>query len=168
MRARPVSATVASCPGWLEALLSEGLAGLSALRLDGAPGKDTLHLTVDIWAMAMMVQPWVWDEARDSQRVRAAFTRLYAEADHWPPPKQLLRWLPEREPLPALPPPPSKPHPILQARMDQLATEVAATNAELAAQGLPPLTRLEIHQLALRGSKPQPGTLGAALPRLLP
>jgi len=151
-----------SCPAWLDAVIAEGLAALAVLRLPGCPAADTINLTADIWGRALMAVPHlVWDEHRDRARLQAAFARLCIECDEWPGPKQLLRWLPEREPLPALPGPPAKLHSAHQVAYDQLMRDVASTNAELAAQGLPPLTRLEILALGRRGVTALPGTLGA-------
>nr|WP_314587073.1 hypothetical protein [uncultured Pseudomonas sp.] len=89
---------------WLERAVVQGLQGLVALRLDGAPAADAITLTLDVWLVALS-KGRSWEEARDAWRIQAAFSTLFATCERWPPPARLLRELPPPKEVLALPRP---------------------------------------------------------------
>jgi hypothetical protein len=58
--------------------------------------------TVAAWIDALTFNR-VWDEERDTWRIRESFGRLVANAERWPPPVEFTRNLPPSEERPALP-----------------------------------------------------------------
>lgn len=91
---------------WIEREIARGLQGLIALRLPGAPGEDTVALTLDVWLAALAPRAATWHEEPDAERLRSGFRALYGRCDYWPAPRDLLDALPIRAPPVALPPPP--------------------------------------------------------------
>ena len=89
---------------WLEREVASGLMGLIALRLDGAPAADTVGATLDIW-LVVLAKGREWDEHIDAERIRKAFQVLFSTCERWPAPARLLREMPARMPVPALPRP---------------------------------------------------------------
>ncbi|SDI84199.1 hypothetical protein SAMN05216588_12631 [Pseudomonas flavescens] len=89
---------------WLEREVAQGLMGLIALRLDGAPAADSVTQTMDIWLVALSKGRY-WEEEQDAERFKQAFSTLFATCDRWPAPARLLREMPARKGLPALPKP---------------------------------------------------------------
>ena len=90
---------------WLLSAIADGLQRLVALSLPGQPPAETIALTAAAWCEALSATPIDWDEAQDSPRLRAAFAALLPQVERWPAPAQLLRLLPARPALRALPPP---------------------------------------------------------------
>lgn len=82
---------------WLEREVGQGLMGLVALRLDGAPAADAITLTLDIWLVALG-KGSKWEESVDALRIRKAFETLYATCERWPAPARLMRELRPAEP----------------------------------------------------------------------
>lgn len=89
---------------WLRREIAKGVAGLLALRLDGAPAADSATKTADIWLVAM-TKGRDWEEGKDAGRIRKAFETLFATCERWPAPAQLLRELQTRPPELRLPKP---------------------------------------------------------------
>lgn len=89
---------------WLRREIAKGVAGLLALRLDGAPAADSATKTADIWLVAV-TKGRDWDEEKDAVRIRKAFETLFATCERWPAPAQLLRELQARPPELRLPKP---------------------------------------------------------------
>jgi hypothetical protein len=89
---------------WLRREIAKGVAGLLALRLDGAPAADSATKTADIWLVAM-TKGRDWDEKKDAVRIRKAFETLFATCERWPAPALLLRELQARPPELRLPKP---------------------------------------------------------------
>lgn len=96
-------------PRWIEREVSRGLQGLIALRLPGAPGADTVAMTLDVWLAALGPRAAGWQESPDAARIRQAFGELFRRCTAWPAPRDLLDALPARAPPQALPPPPMTP-----------------------------------------------------------
>lgn len=88
--------------GWFEDAINDGLQGLVALRLDGAPPADTLVKTLDVWSLALW-RHGAWIEQMDAGRFAAAFVKMAATLDRWPAPKAVLTHLPDRPERKALP-----------------------------------------------------------------
>ncbi len=86
---------------WLEREVAQGLMGLIALRLDGAPAADSVTQTMDIWLVAL-TRGRCWEEEHDAVRLQHAFSTLFATCDRWPAPARLLRELPARKGVPVL------------------------------------------------------------------
>lgn len=81
---------------WLRVAIMEGIQGLLALRLPGAPADDTVTAMAKVWCIAVETWPVAWDESLDKPRLRAAFRTLAASCDRWPAPKNLRDALPPR------------------------------------------------------------------------
>lgn len=82
-----------NAPGWLCQAIIEGVQGLVALKLRGAPKADTLQTVANLWIVAVTSRPIAWDEALDKPRIRQAFLDLSATAEYWPAPAQFLNAL---------------------------------------------------------------------------
>jgi hypothetical protein len=87
-------------PWFLNEILT-GLQKLYTLSLDRTPAADVLPGTARAWVEAL-THGRAWDQQRDTPRLRAAFSRLLAEAERWPAPRELLTMLPEVPRAPAL------------------------------------------------------------------
>lgn len=82
--------------GWLEGALSEGLAALLALGLDGAPAGDIICRTADVWRFAVE-KSGCRIEQIDRDRVTAGFASLLQQPlKRWPEPAALVACLPRR------------------------------------------------------------------------
>lgn len=92
-------------PSWLRTEVASGLQRLVALSLPGQPPAQTITLTAAAWCEALQTAPISWDEAQDAPRLRAAFAALLPQVERWPAPAHLLRLLPPRPALRALPAP---------------------------------------------------------------
>jgi hypothetical protein len=90
---------------WIQREIARGLQGLIALRLPGAPGEDTVSLTLDVWCAALEPRGAGWHEAPDAERIRRAFGALFLRCRQWPAPAELLDALPPPEPVQLLPAP---------------------------------------------------------------
>jgi hypothetical protein len=86
---------------WLLTEIATGLQKLYPLSLDRTPAFDVIPGTALAWFEGL-THGRAWDQQRDTPRLRAAFSRLLAEADRWPAPCDLLARLPEPPPAPAL------------------------------------------------------------------
>ncbi|MGB5147485.1 MAG: hypothetical protein WBN86_10210 [Porticoccaceae bacterium] len=83
-------------PAWLEREIAQGLQGLVALRLPGAPAEDSITRTLDVWLAALGHRSRTWHEALDAERIRRAFIELYRRCDQWPSPRRFFDHLPPR------------------------------------------------------------------------
>jgi hypothetical protein len=61
-----------------------------------------IEITVGTWIESLTFNR-VWDEERDTPRIRYAFKVLCTSCDHWPAPKNLIEHLPSVHELTALP-----------------------------------------------------------------
>lgn len=93
---------------WMRELILAGLQKIYTLSLDGTPAMEVLPGTAMAWFEALMADR-SWDEARDTDRIRAAFTTLARTRDRWPAPVHFMAALRPREPLRGLPKPPPDP-----------------------------------------------------------
>lgn len=81
---------------WFRSAISEGLIYLLALNLPSPPQTETIELTKEAWIDTLWEgRQWV---AGDAPRIEAAFRALARNAERWPPPSLLLRYLPARAP----------------------------------------------------------------------
>ncbi len=80
-----------------------GLQKLVMLRLQGAPPEEGIELVAAVWLEALASLKIGWEEQHDQGRIQAAFSRLIADAERWPPPKMLIERIPPRPPPKALP-----------------------------------------------------------------
>ena len=92
-------------PGWLVAVVAEGVQRLLVLRLDGCPPADAVEAVALAWADAIWLRAGHWTPQQDAPRVQQAFRALAAHATRWPAPAELWQHLPARAPQAALPPP---------------------------------------------------------------
>jgi hypothetical protein len=86
---------------WLLTEIATGLQKLYPLSLDRTPAFDVIPGTALAWVEGLTYGR-EWDQQRDTPRLRAAFSRLLAEAERWPAPRELLAMLPETPRAPAL------------------------------------------------------------------
>lgn len=100
---------------WLNDEIRSGLAKLLCLRLDSTPAEDMVEGTAQAWLTAL-THGRVWDQGRDTARVRGAFDTLLATCERWPIPRQLME---------ALPPP------TAQARLEKPEPDPAVAQAAL-------------------------------------
>jgi hypothetical protein len=82
---------------WLHDEVLTGLQKLVCLSLPGTPALEIIAGTAMAWGEALEYGR-VWDEARDTPRIRAAFTALLALSTDWPAPGRLLELMPSSEP----------------------------------------------------------------------
>ncbi|CAK0741873.1 conserved hypothetical protein [Gammaproteobacteria bacterium] len=80
-------------PNWLLKELASGAQTLIVCCLPGAPSAETMTATVKTWA-SIFLQTRTWSETRDIPRLKQAFTRLAANCERWPTPKQILESIP--------------------------------------------------------------------------
>jgi hypothetical protein len=66
------------------------------LGLDRTPASDVIEITVGTWHEAITTGR-VFDQQRDTPRVRAAFVTLAQTAERWPQPRHFLYALPRIE-----------------------------------------------------------------------
>lgn len=85
-----------------------GFQKLLCLGLDRTPATDLIDGTVLAWSEVMQ-QGNVWDQQRDTARIRAAFVTLAGTRTTWPAPRDFLAALPASVPQKALPSKPSDP-----------------------------------------------------------
>jgi hypothetical protein len=90
---------------WVRREIARGLQGLVALRLPGAPGEDTVSMTLDVWLAAVERRAAGWSEAPDARRLREGFSALFALCKQWPVPADLLNAMPAPAPPVLLPAP---------------------------------------------------------------
>jgi hypothetical protein len=81
---------------WLAIELLNGLTKLLSLGLDRTPASDVIEITVGTWHEAITTGR-VFDQSRDTPRVRAAFVTLAQTAERWPQPRHFLDALPRIE-----------------------------------------------------------------------
>jgi len=120
---------------WLERAVVQGLKGLVALRLDGAPAADAITMTLDVWLVALE-RGRSWEEDRDAWRIQAAFSTLFATCERWPAPAALLRQMPPPKGWATLP----KPE-VSEAQRINGRRHIADITARL--KGLAPTTETE-------------------------
>jgi hypothetical protein len=90
---------------WLHDAVLKGIKGLMALRLEGAPGEDTVGTTSQAWIAVLATMPHTWHEDRDRARITQAFLALARTCERWPAPAAFIRCLPAITPQVALTPP---------------------------------------------------------------
>lgn len=105
-------------PDWFHNRIVEGIQLLHSLHLDGRPAAEVVTLTTTGWIDVLWRAPRAWLEARDTERLAAAFFSLSRNVDRWPAPRQLLDHLPAARELPALD---ERVAPISPARRAELA-----------------------------------------------
>lgn len=71
------------------------------LCLDGSPAVDLIEGTAQAWLTAI-THGRVFDQQRDTPRIRAAFDRLLANATRWPIPRDLIEAMPSPEAQPRI------------------------------------------------------------------
>ena len=79
-------------PQWFSNTILTGLQRLLCLALDGAPADDFVSATAAVWVDALWTQR-EWSEV-DVDSVARGFRELAGAARRWPPPRQLLDYLP--------------------------------------------------------------------------
>lgn len=116
-----------TAPAWIEREIARGLQGLLALRLPGAPGEDTVGMTLDVWLAAIALRAAGWREEADAARIQQAFTVLFGRAERWPVPRDLLDALPTPQAVTALPAPrlSAEERAANRARLDALMRELS-------------------------------------------
>ena len=90
-------------PEWFSHAVSDGLAKLYLLRLDGAPvansTKQVAWLFIEaIWGARGR---WLWRGAREVgavERINKAFAQARQELDRWPSPARIIQLIPEGAP----------------------------------------------------------------------
>ncbi len=88
---------------WLTREITTGFQKLLCLSLDRTPATDLIQGTVAAWIEALTANR-VWDESRDTPRIRQAFTTLIQTRRTWPSPADFNDALPSiRQELKALP-----------------------------------------------------------------
>lgn len=96
-----------------------GFQKLLCLGLERTPASDLIEGTVMTWCEVLTVG-LVWDQERDTPRIRAAFTTLAATRTTWPLPRDFIDALPRVERKLALPSKPADP-----AKVERLIRELA-------------------------------------------
>lgn len=81
---------------WFSNEISSGLQRLLAQGLEYQPPSETIAATEENWVDAIWPS-CLWDERRDTSRIREAFRRLIAECYRWPQPAQFKLNLPKIE-----------------------------------------------------------------------
>lgn len=81
------------CDRWFEDEVRAGLLGLMTLSLDRTPSAEAFPATVAVW-LDSLTREMAWNEDRDLERVRTAFSRLSAQNLRWPAPREFLIALP--------------------------------------------------------------------------
>lgn len=107
---------MSEAPGWLVAVVAEGIQRLLVLRLEGCPPADAVEAVALAWVDALLVRGGHWDEALDAPRIRAAFRWLAAHAERWPAPAAIWQHMPARAEPPKLPEPALTPEARARAR----------------------------------------------------
>ena len=83
----------------------DGLQRLVALALPHTPPAETIEGTARAWADAFWHAPLAWDRDSDAPRIAAAFRGIGHRLARFPTPKAILKAMPARPLLPALPEP---------------------------------------------------------------
>lgn len=83
---------------WLHEEIETGLTMLAALNWERTPSREpqAFQLVVNAWAMGLM-EDRVWDDFRDTPRIRKAFARMMTACRSWPSPREFLDYLPPVE-----------------------------------------------------------------------
>lgn len=89
---------------WLTREISTGFQKLLCLGLDRQPAAEVIEGTVMVW-LEVLTSGYAWDELRDTERFRQAFTRYAGSARGvWPQPADIVALLPRAEEWKGLPP----------------------------------------------------------------
>lgn len=83
-------------PDWMIRELRDGLQKMLCLSLDGQPSADVIAGTLLAWGETV-AHGRVFDQGRDTPRVRAAFRTLAARCRRWPAPVDFIDALPRIE-----------------------------------------------------------------------
>ena len=86
---------------WLKNELLTGFQKLLCLGLDRTPAMDLIHGTVGAW-METITHGRIFDQERDTPRIRAAFRTIAGRSRTWPAPVDFLDALPRIESAPRL------------------------------------------------------------------
>ena len=78
---------------WLTREVITGLQKLLCLGLNHTPATDLIKGTAMTWADGLS-EGRLWDEDRDTARIRQAFTALSIRCRQWPAPAEFLECLP--------------------------------------------------------------------------
>ena len=78
---------------WLKLQVGAGLQKLLCLGLDRTPASELMTGTVSAWVEALG-HNHVWEQERDTPRIKTAFACLLKTSTQWPQPKHLLDALP--------------------------------------------------------------------------
>lgn len=78
---------------WLLSEIATGLQKLMTLSLDRTPSADLITATARVWHEALQVGR-VWDQGRDTMRIREGFSRLVLNSKRWPTVEELISSLP--------------------------------------------------------------------------
>ena len=79
---------------WLLDEIAEGMQKLFCLGLERTPAAEVIPGTAQAWHEALIASR-KWDERRDADRIRAAFTTLATVRESWPAPRHFLDALPQ-------------------------------------------------------------------------
>lgn len=89
---------------WLKQEILTGFQKLLCLGLDRQPAAEVIAGTVMVW-LEVLTSGYAWDELRDVERFRVAFTRYAGSARAvWPQPADIVALLPRAEEWKGLPP----------------------------------------------------------------
>jgi len=85
-------------PDWFAQTISEELARLYALNLEGCPAADVLETTTRSWVDDLFehLKHSQLDARVDRPRIRTAFRKIRLSNKRWPAPRTFLEYLPER------------------------------------------------------------------------
>lgn len=82
---------------WFQTLISQCLASLYLLNLDGCPAADQVGKTAQLWVRLLWDKPrGGWYEKLDDQRIRGAFASIAHTCGRWPSPNVFWEHLPRR------------------------------------------------------------------------
>ena len=98
-------------PAWFGRAITDGIAKLVLLNLDGHPPAEMVELTRDIWVEAIWGARRDWGEDVDASRLEGGFRKLTSTCTKWPAPRALLDAMPARP----------KPKPVLVEEVDDPA-----------------------------------------------
>lgn len=126
---------------WILDEIATGLQKLYLLSLDRTPAAELLAGTAQSW-LEVLTTGRVWEQARDTKRIRQAFVTLATTRESWPAPRHFFDALPhvvvdlvaiEKEFRPAHPETVAK----ARAEMEAFFREVDAREAKAAAEPKP-------------------------------
>lgn len=105
---------------WMKQEIERGFQQLLCLGLPRQPALDMMAGTVLAWLTAL-THNRVWDQDRDTPRIRESFRTMMATRETWPLPKDLVDQMPAPIQHVAIPAKPSDPA-RAQACIDEIAS----------------------------------------------